>query len=54
LYTERRSFGRFRSGCRIESTNAAGKRLIGHHVEAYGSLGGDPSLRRRSPSPRVA
>jgi hypothetical protein len=48
LYTDRGSFGRFRSGCRIQSTNAAGERLIGRHVETHGSLGGDPSLRRRS------
>ena len=52
LHTERTAFGRYRTGCRIESTGSGG-RIIEELVRAKGDLDGTPSLRRRH-VPRVA
>jgi hypothetical protein len=48
LYAQSGVFGRFRSGCRIESINAAGKRVVARWVEEHADLRGHPSLRRRA------
>jgi hypothetical protein len=53
LYTEPSAFGRFRTGCRIDSANKACERVIEEFVRANGVLGGAPSHRRRR-TPRVA
>jgi hypothetical protein len=47
MYTDGAAFGRFRTGCRIESSNAAAARVIAAFVEAHGTLAGAPSQRRR-------
>jgi hypothetical protein len=46
LYTEPASFGRFRTGCRIESANRAAERVIEEYVRANGALEGTPAHRR--------
>jgi hypothetical protein len=45
-YTEPAPFGRFRTGCTIESANRAAERLIAEYVESNGALDGTPAHRR--------
>jgi hypothetical protein len=53
LYTEPTSFGRYRTGCRIESVDRAGARIINEHIRVSGLLSGTPDDRRNR-STRVA
>jgi hypothetical protein len=53
LHTEPSSFGRYRTGCRIESVDRAGERIISEHVRENGLLSGTPDHRRKR-VPRVA
>lgn len=53
LHTEPSSFGRYRTGCRIESVDRAGERIINEHVRLNGLLSGTPDHRRKR-IPRVA
>jgi hypothetical protein len=53
LHTEPSSFGRYRTGCRIESVDRAGERMISEHVRENGLLSGTPDHRRKR-VPRVA
>jgi PilZ domain-containing protein len=46
LYTEPAAFGRYRSGCRIESSNRAAERVIEDYVQQNGVLDGRPAHRR--------
>jgi hypothetical protein len=45
-YTEAAPFGRFRTGCTIESANRAAERVIAEYVSANGVLDGTPAHRR--------
>jgi hypothetical protein len=53
LHTEPSAFGRYRTGCRIESVDRAGERIINEHVRVNGLLSGTPDHRRNRP-PRAA
>jgi hypothetical protein len=53
MYTEPVAFGRFRAGCRMESSNPATESVIRRLVDSHGTMGGTPDHRRRRP-PRVA
>jgi hypothetical protein len=53
LHTQPASFGRHRTGCRIDATDEAGRRIIDQLLRAHGRLHGDPS-HRRTRIPRAA
>jgi PilZ domain len=45
-YTEPAPFGRFRTGCTIESANRAAAKVIAEYVQTNGVLNGTPAHRR--------